>query len=215
MSAPSKSLQFCRRALDQRSDFWAEQARAIYWQKPFSDVCRFDRPPFVRWFEGGETNLRYNAVDRHLEKRADQFAVHYLSTEVEAEKSYTYRQLHQEVCAFAAVLRSLGLQRGDRVVIYLPMIPEALFSMLACVRVGLVHSVVFAGFAAASLASRIDDADSWAFGRCDQCRRSQTGNQGDRRNSQLASRRRRGRDSRRQRSSQGPSGALFRCLEEC
>ena len=160
MSAPSKSLQFCRRALDQRSDFWAEQARAIYWQKPFSDVCRFDRPPFVRWFEGGETNLCYNAVDRYLEKRADQFAVHYLSTEVEAEKSYTYRQLHQEVCAFAAVLRSLGLQRSDRVVIYLPMIPEALFSMLACVRVGLVHSVVFAGFAAASLASRIDDAEA-------------------------------------------------------
>jgi propionyl-CoA synthetase len=160
MSAPSKSLEFCRRALDQRSDFWAEQARTIYWQKPFSNVCRFDRPPFVRWFEGGETNLCYNAVDRHLERRADQFAVHYLSTEVEAEQSYTYRQLHQEVCAFAAVLRSLGLQRGDRVVIYLPMIPEALFSMLACVRIGLVHSVVFAGFAPASLASRIDDADA-------------------------------------------------------
>jgi hypothetical protein len=92
--------------------------------------------------------------------RGDQFAVHYLSTEVEAEKSYTYRELHREVCAFAAVLQSLGLQRGDRVVIYLPMIPEALFSLLACVRIGLVHSVVFAGFAPASLASRIDDAEA-------------------------------------------------------
>jgi propionyl-CoA synthetase len=160
MSVPSKSLQFCRRALDQRSDFWAEQAQAIYWQKPFTDVCSFDRPPFVQWFKGGETNLCYNAVDRHLQTRADQFAVHYLSTEAEAEKSYTYRQLHREVCAFAAVLQSLGLQRGDRVVIYLPMIPEALFSMLACVRIGIVHSVVFAGFAPASLASRIDDAEA-------------------------------------------------------
>jgi propionyl-CoA synthetase len=160
MSAPSKSLQFCRRALEQRADFWAEQAKAIHWQKPFSEVCRFDHPPFVQWFEGGETNLCYNAVDRHLATRADQFALHYLSTEVEAERSYTYRELHQEVCAFAAVLQSFGLQRGDRVVIYLPMIPEALFSMLACVRIGLVHSVVFAGFAPASLASRIDDAEA-------------------------------------------------------
>src|ERR1700737_3557884 len=160
MSKPLRSLEFCRFALEQPELFWAKQAEAIHWQTPFTEVRDFSKPPFVRWFAGGKTNLCYNAVDRHLATRADQFALHYFSTEVDAERSFTYKELHSEVCRFAAVLQSLGLTRGDRVVIYLPMIPETVFAMLACVRLGLIHSVVFAGVAPASLATRIDDAEA-------------------------------------------------------
>jgi propionyl-CoA synthetase len=160
MSTPSGSIEFCRRALEERESFWAEQAEAIHWQRPFHTVCDFSKPPFAKWFVGGETNLCYNAVDRHLPLRANQPALHYISTEIDATESFTYQQLYDEVCRFSAVLKSLGLQRGDRVVIYLPMIPEAVFAMLACVRLGLVHSVVFAGFAPASLATRIVDAEA-------------------------------------------------------
>ncbi|MEA3164714.1 MAG: propionyl-CoA synthetase [Verrucomicrobiota bacterium] len=160
MSAPTGSFEFCRRALEQRETFWAEQAEAIDWHKPFRQVCDFSKPPFAKWFVGGETNLCHNAVDRHLPLRASQPALHYLSTEVDAEQSFTYQELYQEVCRFSAVLKSLGLRRGDRVIIYLPMIPEAVFAMLSCVRLGLVHSVVFAGFAPASLATRIVDAEA-------------------------------------------------------
>ena len=160
MSQPTRSLEFCRRALEQPEKFWAEQAQAIYWRKPFSRVCDFSRPPFARWFVGGETNLCYNAVDRHLASRENQPALHYISTEINADRSFTYRELYNEVCRFSAVLRSLGLKQGDRVIIYLPMIPEAAIAMLACVRLGLVHSVVFAGFAPTSLATRIDDAEA-------------------------------------------------------
>src|ERR1700736_2257888 len=160
MTKPVGSLEFCRRALEQPESFWAERAEAIYWQKPFQTVCDFSRPPFAKWFVGGETNLCYNAVDRHLPLRARQPALHYISTEIDAAKSFTYQELYEEVCSFSAVLQSLGLQRGDRVIIYLPMIPEAVFAMLACVRLGLVHSAVFAGFAPASLATRIRDAEA-------------------------------------------------------
>jgi propionyl-CoA synthetase len=160
MSSPTGSIEFCRRALEKRESFWAEQAEAIHWQRPFQAVCDFSKPPFAKWFVGGETNLCYNAVDRHLPLRANQAALHYISTEIDAAESFTYQQLYNEVCRFSAVLKSLGLRRGDRVVIYLPMIPEAVFAMLACVRLGLVHSVVFAGFAPASLATRIVDAEA-------------------------------------------------------
>jgi propionyl-CoA synthetase len=160
MSKPTGALAFCRRALEQRDNFWAEQAAAIHWQKPFHQICDFSNPPFAKWFVGGETNLCYNAVDRHLPLRENQFALHYISTEVDASQSFTYRALYEEVNRFSAVLMSLGLQRGDRVVIYLPMIPEAVFAMLSCVRLGLVHSVVFAGFAPGSLATRITDAEA-------------------------------------------------------
>jgi propionyl-CoA synthetase len=160
MSKPTGSIEFCRRALEERDSFWAEEAKAIHWQKPFQRICDFSNPPFAKWFVGGETNLCYNAVDRHLPGRAGQPALHYISTEVDAEQSFTYQELYKEVCQFSAVLRSLGLRRGDRVIIYLPMIPEAVFAMLSCVRLGLVHSVVFAGFAPASLATRIADAEA-------------------------------------------------------
>jgi propionyl-CoA synthetase len=149
---------FCRRSIEQRDVFWAEQARLVDWHRPFEQVLDYTRPPFARWFVGGQTNLCHNAVDRHLSTRPDQLALVWISTEVDQQKTYTYRELHAEVNQFAAMLRALGVGKGDRVLIYMPMIPEAVFAMLATVRIGAIHSVVFGGFAAASLAARIDDA---------------------------------------------------------
>jgi len=149
---------FHRRSLEQRDAFWAEQAKLVDWHKPFGSVLDYSRPPFAKWFVGGETNLCHNAVDRHLAARAEQKALVYISTEVDQERSYTYRELHQEVQRVAAMMQSLGVKKGDRVIIYMPMIPEACFAILACARIGAIHSVVFGGFAAASLAARIDDA---------------------------------------------------------
>lgn len=150
--------EFYRRSIEDREGFWAEQAALIDWTKPFDQVLDYSNPPFARWFVGGETNLCYNAVDRHLAGRADQPALIYISTEVNQERVYTYRELHTEVQRMAAVLQSLDVGKGDRVLIYMPMIPEAIFAMLATVRLGAIHSVVFGGFAAHSLATRIDDA---------------------------------------------------------
>src|SRR3982750_2597109 len=150
--------EFHRHSIERPAEFWRNEARLIDWHKPFTDVLDYSRPPFARWFIGGETNLCYNAVDRHLEERADQPALIFVSTETGQNKTYTFRDLHAEVNRCAAVLRELGLGRGDRILIYMPMIPEAVFAMLACVRLGAIHSVVFGGFAAQSLASRIDDA---------------------------------------------------------
>ncbi|WP_058616254.1 propionate--CoA ligase [Tepidimonas taiwanensis] len=149
---------FYRRSIDESDAFWAEQARLVDWHRPFDRVCNYDNPPFARWFEGGLTNLCHNAVDRHLAERADQKALIYVSTETETERVYTFRELLAEVQRMAAILRSLGVGKGDRVLIYMPMIPEAAFAMLACVRIGAIHSVVFGGFASHSLATRIDDA---------------------------------------------------------
>ena len=149
---------FHRRSLEDREGFWAEQARLIHWHKPFAKVLDYSRPPFARWFEGGETNLCYNAVDRHVGERGDQKALLWISTEVERSESFSYRQLLDEVSRVAAMMRSLGVKQGDRVIIYMPMVPEAVFAILACARLGAIHSVVFGGFAAASLAARIDDA---------------------------------------------------------
>jgi propionyl-CoA synthetase len=150
--------EFHRRSLDDRDAFWREQAALVDWHTPFTQVLDYTRPPFARWFVGGRTNLCHNAIDRHLAARGDQVAVTYISTETGATARYTYRELHAEVNRCAAVLQSLGVGRGDRVLIYMPMIAEAMFAMLACARIGAVHSVVFGGFAAASLSTRIDDA---------------------------------------------------------
>jgi propionyl-CoA synthetase len=141
-----------------REGFWAKEAKRIHWHKPFGKVLDYSKPPFAKWFVGGETNLCFNAVDRHLEDRGDQNALIWISTEVERTESYTYKQLHVEVNRVAAMMQSLGVKRGDRVIIYMPNMPEAVFAILACARLGAVHSVVFGGFAAASLAARIDDA---------------------------------------------------------
>jgi propionyl-CoA synthetase len=121
-------------------------------------VLDYSRPPFAKWFVGGETNLCYNAVDRHLKDRPDQNALIFISTETDTEKTYSFSELHAEVNRCAAMMQGLGVGKGDRVLIYMPMIPEACFAMLACARIGAIHSVVFGGFASHSLASRIDDA---------------------------------------------------------
>lgn len=152
--------EFYQRSIDPqtRDGFWQEQSALVDWYRPPQEICDYSNPPFVRWFAGGELNLCHNAVDRHLLERADQTALIAVSTETNTEKSYTYQMLHAEVQRMAAVLQSFGVGKGDRVQIYMPMIAEAVFAMLACVRLGAIHSVVFGGFASASLASRIDDA---------------------------------------------------------
>jgi propionyl-CoA synthetase len=149
---------FHRRSIEQRDQFWAAEARRIDWHRPFDQVLDYSRPPFARWFVGGRTNLCHNAVDRHLAARGDQEALVWISTEVEQTKAFSYRDLHREVNRAAAMMRALGVKKGDRVIIYMPNMPEAVFAILGCARIGAVHSVVFGGFAAASLAARIDDA---------------------------------------------------------
>ena len=147
-----------RRSIDEPEKFWAEEARAIHWHKPPQRILDYTQPPFRKWFAGGETNLCYNAVDRHLADRADQLALVAISSETNVTREITYAELYREVNAFAAILRKLEVERGDRVVIYMPNMAEAVFAMLACARIGAVHSVVFGGFAAHNLALRIDDA---------------------------------------------------------
>ena len=154
---------FYRRSIDQRDDFWAEQAQLIEWQTPPQRICDYDNPPFAKWFVGGTTNLCHNAVDRHLRERAEQNALIALSSETDTEQVYSFAQLHQEVQRMAAVLQALGVKQGDRVLIYMPMIAEAAFAMLACARIGAIHSVVFGGFASSSLATRIEDAEPVAI----------------------------------------------------
>ena len=147
-----------RRSIEAPQEFWAEAAQAIHWHRAPQHILEYDNPPFRRWFGGGETNLCYNAVDRHLDARGDQLALAAISTETGERRHVTYRQLYREVNDFAAVLRALGIGRGDRVVIYMPNMAEAVFAVLACARLGAIHSVVFGGFAPHNLALRIDDA---------------------------------------------------------
>lgn len=154
----SRYQQVHAHSIQDPNNFWAEQAKLIHWAQPYERVLDYDNPPFAKWFVGGKTNLCYNAVDRHLADRADQAAIIALSTETGIEKVYTYRDLHREVSRMAAIFREQGVGKGDRVLIYMPMIAEAAFAMLACARIGAIHSVVFGGFASVSLASRIDDA---------------------------------------------------------
>lgn len=147
-----------RRSIDDRDDFWREQADRIEWQRPFDTVCDHSQPPFTKWFSGGLTNLCHNAVDRHVPHRPDQPALIHVSTETGTEQIISYGQLFVEVQRMAAILRKLGVGKGDRVLIYMPMIPQAVIAMLATVRLGAIHSVVFGGFASHALASRIEDA---------------------------------------------------------
>ena len=156
---PSLSYaDFYRQSLEQPEVFWAEQARLIDWFSPPQRICNWDTPPFAHWFEGGKLNLCHNALDRHLKERAQQAALIAVSTETGSERVYSFEQLHAQVQRMAAVLQSLGVVKGDRVLIYMPMIAEAAFAMLACARIGAIHCVVFGGFASGSLASRIEDA---------------------------------------------------------
>ena len=149
---------FYQRSVDEPETFWAEQAKRIHWHTPPEQILDTSRLPFRRWFVGGTTNLCYNAIDRHLDERGGQLALVAISTETNITRELSYRDLHREVNTFAAVLASLDVGKGDRVVIYMPNIAEAVFAMLACARIGAIHSVVFGGFAAHNLALRIDDA---------------------------------------------------------
>jgi propionyl-CoA synthetase len=150
--------EFHHRSITERDTFWAEQAQLVDWKTQPQQICDYSNPPFAKWFVGGTTNLCHNAVDRHIKDRADQAALIFVSTETNEEKVYSFSELHAEVQRMAASLKELGVQKGDRVLIYMPMIAEAAFAMLACTRIGAIHSVVFGGFASGSLASRIEDA---------------------------------------------------------
>ena len=155
----SRYEEFHRQSVDAPEAFWAEQAKLIDWHAPAQQILDASNPPFARWFTGGMTNLCHNAVDRHLSERGDRPALIFVSTETGVEKSYSFTELHAEVQRTAASLIELGVGKGDRVLIYMPMIPEAAFAMLACARIGAVHCVVFGGFASGSLATRIEDAE--------------------------------------------------------
>jgi propionyl-CoA synthetase len=148
-----------RRSLDDPEGFWAEAAAAIDWDEPWERVLDDSRAPFYRWFSGGRLSTCHNALDRHVEGgRADQLALIYDSPVTGTAAAFTYRELRDEVARFAGALAAQGVQAGDRVVVYMPMVPEAVIAMLACARIGAIHSVVFGGFAAHELASRIEDA---------------------------------------------------------
>src|SRR6476620_2948620 len=139
--------------------FWRELAGRIEWDREPDAVLDPSRAPLYRWFTGGRMNTCFNAVDRHVrDGRGDQPALIYDSPVTGTQRTYTYEELQDTIARFAGVLRGLGVDKGDRVIVYLPMIPEALIAMLACARIGAVHSVVFGGFAAPELATRIDDA---------------------------------------------------------
>ena len=130
---------FYHRSLTQRDSFWSEQAELVDWKVAPQQICDYSNPPFARWFVGGVTNLCHNAVDRHLATRAEQPALIFVSTETNQEIVYSFRELHAEVQRMAAVLKSLGVEKGDRVLIYMPMVAEAAFAMLACARIGAIH----------------------------------------------------------------------------
>ena len=152
-----------QQSVDDPEVFWANQAKRIDWIKPFTKVknTSFVAPDVsIKWFEDGMLNVSANCIDRHLDKRGDQVAILWEGDDPDQSKEVTYRQLNSEVCRFANVLKKLNVEKGDRITIYMPMIPEAAYAMLACARIGAVHSVVFGGFSADSLAGRIDDCGS-------------------------------------------------------
>ena len=150
------------RSLRDPEGFWREQAGLVDWIRKPQQILGADRPPFYRWFPDASLNTCFNALDRHVVRGAgDRAALVYDSAVTGDRRTYTYAELLAEVAAFGGVLRGLGVEKGDRVVIYLPMIPEAVIAMLACARIGAVHSVVFGGFASQELAVRIDDAGGW------------------------------------------------------
>jgi acetyl-CoA synthetase len=156
---PAEYQRLYRRSVDDPQGFWGEQAAAeLAWSKPFTQVMTGE-VPWTKWFEDGELNLSYNCLDRHLARLGDKPAIVW-EGEPGEERILTYKQLHAEVCRFASALRKLGVSRGDRVAIYLPMVPEAAIAMLACTRIGAPHTVVFGGFSAEALRDRINDCQA-------------------------------------------------------
>jgi acetyl-CoA synthetase len=153
-----------READEDRLAFWAKQANRLSWETPFRDVLDWSEAPFAKWFVGGKLNVAYNCVDRHVEAgNGDRVAILW-EGEPGDSRALTYSQLQTEVCKAANALTELGVVTGDRVAIYMPMIPEAIVAMLACARLGVLHSVVFAGFSSTALAARIEDAEATRSG---------------------------------------------------
>jgi acetyl-CoA synthetase len=151
------------RSVKDPNGFWGEHAKRIDWFKPFTKVKNSSFDPHrvsIKWFEDGVTNIAHNCIDRHLAARGDQVAIIWEGDDPKDDRKITYRELHAQVCRFANVLKARGVTKGDRVTIYLPMIPETAYAMLACARIGAIHSVVFGGFSPDSLAGRIEDAKS-------------------------------------------------------
>ncbi len=151
-----------QRSIEDSEGFWAEKAKEfLTWSKGWDTTLQYDFPKGeIKWFDGGKLNVSVNCLDRHLEKRGDQPAIIWESDEPSVDKTYTYKELHAEVCRFANGLKSLGVQKGDRVCIYMPMVAEAAIAMLACTRIGAVHSVVFGGFSADALKDRLIDSET-------------------------------------------------------
>lgn len=151
------------RSISDPNAFWAEQAKRIDWMKAPTKIENVSFAPgniSIKWFEDGVLNVAHNCIDRHLHKRANQTAIIWEGDDPSQSRHITYKELHDEVCRMANILRTRNVKKGDRVTIYLPMIPEAAYAMLACARIGAVHSVVFAGFSPDSLAQRINDCQS-------------------------------------------------------
>ena len=158
-----KYLQEYERSINDPENFWAEHGQRIDWIKPYTrikDVSYSEKELHIKWFYDGTLNVSSNCLDRHLEKRGDQTAIIWEGDDPKEDKRITFKELHSEVCKFANALKELGVKKGDRITIYMPMIPEAAVAMLACARVGAIHSVVFGGFSPDALAGRIQDCDS-------------------------------------------------------
>ena len=158
-----KYLQEYERSINDPENFWAEHGQRIDWIKPYTrikDVSYSEKDLHIKWFYDGTLNVSSNCLDRHIEKRGDQTAIIWEGDDPKEDKRITFKELHSEVCKFANALKELGVKKGDRVTIYMPMIPEAAVAMLACARVGAIHSVVFGGFSPDALAGRIQDCDS-------------------------------------------------------
>ena len=150
------------KSIQNPEEFWSEKAKTLDWMTPFKKVIdeSFNDNAFIRWFDGGSLNVSYNCIDRHLKDKGDKIAIIWESDDKSISQKITYNQLHKKVCKLANGLKELGVKKGDRITIYLPMIPEAAISMLACSRIGAIHSVVFGGFAPESLKNRIEDCES-------------------------------------------------------
>ena len=159
----AKYRDMYKRSLTDPNAFWAKEAKRIHWYTTPTKVknASFDaKNVSIKWFEDGVTNVAYNCIDRHLPKRAKQIAIIWEGDDPSQDKKITYQELHDEVCRFANILRNRNVEKGDRVTIYMPMIPEAAYAMLACARIGAIHSVVFGGFSPDALAGRIEDCQS-------------------------------------------------------
>ena len=160
------------RSIADSEGFWAEKAEEFHWFKKWDTICSYnydmDKGPIsIKWFEGGKTNITYNCLDRHLENKGDRSAIIWEGNSPDEDATLTFRELHEQVCKFANVLKSRGVKKGDRVSIYMPMVPELAVAMLACARIGAVHSIVFGGFSADALADRIVDATCTTVLTCD------------------------------------------------